>query len=173
MLSVNAPASHDPEVAGTELNSSTVHPLVCIYHIRTRRISLSLSLFSFSLSLQSSLSGCLTTFSHCISVYVCVCARAHATIPEVDARQYALTMCLPAYVHTGVRREVCGSYIRNQVRTICDIYCTGVPAFYQVNMAFKRVVDYNKVACPIFLFNKFTDDFCIFFNSVNWDRPIC
>ena len=108
-----------------------------------------------------------------LCVRVCVCARAHATIPEVDACQYALTMCLPAYVHTGVRREVCGSYIRNQVRTICDIYCAGVPAFYQVNIAFKRVVDYNKVACPIFLFNKFTDDFCIFFNSVNWDRPIC
>lgn len=32
--SVNAPASHDPEVARTELNSSTVHSLSLILHTR-------------------------------------------------------------------------------------------------------------------------------------------
>ena len=44
----------------------------------------------------------------------------------------------------------CGPYVHSQVRTIRDIYCAGVPAFYQVNTASKRAVDCNKAACPIF-----------------------
>lgn len=63
------------------------------------------------------------------------------------------SLCVYRHMHIrGVRREVCGPYVRCQVRTIRDIYCAGVPAFYQVNTPSMGSVDCNKAVSSIFRF---------------------
>ena len=98
-------------------------------HTYEKNLSLSLSLFSFSLSLQSSLSGCLTTFSHCISVYVCVCARAHTLLSRrsMHASMHSLCVYRPMYI-----REYGEKYVARIYATKYEQYVTYIAPEYQL-----------------------------------------
>lgn len=105
--SVNAPASHDPEVARTELNSSTVHSLsASIYTRAHKRARAWTKVCGWSHTL----------LFHSVSNPLCpgvwphfytgsLCARAIPLWRSMHASVHSLYV-YPVYVHTGVRWEV-------------------------------------------------------------------
>lgn len=105
---------------------------------------------------------------------MCVRARAHATTPEVDARQYALTMCLPAYVREYGEKYVARIYATKYVQYVTYI-APGYQLFTKLIWPLNELLIATKLHVQFFFLTDLPmiSAFFFFFNSMNWDRPIC